>query len=157
MLFFHAAAASAPGWARVAERWGAKPVLLAAMSANIVALAFVLALGAGDVLPFAVICLITGATVGADLTLLPALFARRMAQIAPSAGQGFGLWSFTSKLTLAFAAILVLPLLERSGFVVGGESPASALVTLSLLYALVPMALKLVAITLLAATNLRGD
>ena len=104
---------------------------------------------------FAIICLASGATLGADLTLLPAIFATRMAQIAPSAAEGFGLWSFVSKLTLAFAAVGLLPLLERAGFQSGTASNSEdALRLLTVLYAAVPCGLKLIAITLLATTDL---
>jgi len=116
----------------------------------------VMALGEGDVALFAVICIASGATMGADLTLLPALFARRMAAISPNGGQGFGLWALVNKFTLAFAAALLLPILEAQGFASGApDNPADALTTLSVLYALVPCALKLVAIGLLLATPLK--
>jgi len=155
VLFFLAAAASAPLWSRLANRFGARPVLISAMVLAIVSFAVVLALGPGDVLPFAVICVASGATIGADLTLLPALFARRMARVAPRGGQGFGLWSFTTKFTLAFAAALLLPALEAAGFRAGAEdNPETALRLLTLLYALLPCILKCVAIALLAATPL---
>jgi GPH family glycoside/pentoside/hexuronide:cation symporter len=157
VLFFLAAAASAPGWSRLAARFGPKRVLLAAMLLAIASFAGVLTLGPGDILPFALICLASGATIGADLTLLPALFARRMGQIAPNAGQGFGLWSFTTKFTLAFAAAVLLPTLDAAGFVSGGENDATALRTLTLLYALVPCLLKAVAVALLLATPLETD
>jgi len=113
-------------------------------------------LGAGDTLAFALICLASGAAMGADLTILPAIFARRMARIAPQASAGFGLWSFATKLSLAFAAVALLPLLERSGFT-GPDSPESALDLLSILYALIPCALKLLAIALLLATPVTED
>jgi GPH family glycoside/pentoside/hexuronide:cation symporter len=119
------------------------------------ALAFTL--GPGDWVLFAVICVASGATLGADLTLLPAIFATRMASISPSASEGFGLWSFVSKLTLAFAAVSLLPLLENAGFQsgAGAQNPPEALALLTLLYAAVPCALKLIAVVLLAVTNLR--
>lgn len=155
VLFFLAAAASAPIWGALARRFGARPVLLAAMVLAVVSFGFTLMLGAGDTLPFAIICIASGATIGADLTLLPAMFARRMATIAPNAGQGFGLWSLVSKFTLALAAAVLLPLLEWTGFRAGvADQPESALVMLTVLYALVPSLLKLVAIALLAATQL---
>ena len=113
-----------------------------------------LTLGAGEVIPFAIICVLSGATIGADLTLLPALFAKRMSYIAPNGGQGFGLWSLVSKFTLAFAAVFLLPLLESTGFDAGGSNSEGALTMLSVLYAGVPTALKLVAIALLAVTKL---
>ncbi|WP_084860917.1 MFS transporter [Salibaculum halophilum] len=155
VLFFLAAAASAPGWGALARRFGARRVLLAAMVLAVVSFGFTLMLGAGDTVPFAAICIASGATIGADLTLLPAMFARRMAAIAPNAGQGFGLWSLVSKFTLALAAAVLLPVLEWTGFRAGAEAqPEAALAMLTVLYALVPSVLKLVAIALLAATQL---
>ncbi len=158
VLFFLAAAASAPAWGWAAGRWGAKPVLLSAMVLAIATFAGVLALGPGDVVAFAVICVLSGATIGADLTLMPALFARRMAAISPNGGQGFGLWSLVTKLSLAFAAIALLPLLEASGFRSGApDNPPEALRMLAYLYALVPCLLKLLAIALLVATPLEKE
>ncbi len=156
VLFFVAAAASAPVWGQIAARIGAKPTLLVAMVMSILAFLVVLTLGPGDTTAFAIISIVTGATIGADLTLLPAIFARRMEQISPNAGQGFGLWSLVQKLTLAFAAVLLLPILDAAGFVSGAEDNSErALATLTYLYALVPCVLKLIAIALLIATPLR--
>lgn len=157
VLFFLAAALSAPGWGWLAGRIGAKRSLMGAMVLAIASFAMVLTLGDGDIVPFAIVCVLSGATIGADLTLLPALFARRMADISPNGGQGFGLWSLVSKFTLALAAASLLPLLETGGFIVGGDNDADALWRLTLLYALVPCVLKLVAIGLLAATKLEEE
>jgi glycoside/pentoside/hexuronide:cation symporter, GPH family len=158
VLFFLAAAASAPGWGWAAARWGAKRTLLCAMVLAIVTFAGVLTLGPGDVAAFAVICVLSGATIGADLTLMPALFARRMATISPNGGQGFGLWSLVTKLSLAFAAVALLPLLEASGFRSGAtDNPDAALRMLTWLYALVPCVLKLLAIGLLIAIPLEEE
>ena len=158
VLFFLAAAASAPGWSRLAARFGSKPVLLAAMALAIASFGCVLLLSPGDVVAFALICIVSGATIGADLTLLPALFARRMATLAPTAAQGFGLWSFTTKATLALAAAILLPTLEAAGFASGAaDNPDRALTVLTLLYAAVPCALKFLAVALLVATDLKED
>ena len=157
LLFFLSAAASAPLWGWAAARLGTKRVLLLGMALAILSFGFAALLGAGDVAAFALICLASGAALGADMTLLPAIFARRMAVVAPEAGQGFGLWSFVSKFTLAFAAVTLLPLLDASGFRSGQENTTTALATLTVLYALVPCILKLVAIALLAATPLKED
>lgn len=154
LLFFLAAAFSAPLWGRLAGRFGAKPMLLVGMVLAIVTFAFALTLGPGDTALFAVICVASGATLGADITLLSALFARHMAKIAPNAGNGFGLWSFVSKFTLAIAAIALLPILQISGFEAGTSNAPAALTTLTILYAGVPCALKLLALGLLAATKL---
>ncbi len=155
VLFFLAAAISSPIWSALARRFGAKPVLIAAMILAVASFAYTLTLSPGDVIPFAFVCVLSGATIGADLTLLPAMFAKRMAAISPNGGQGFGLWNLVNKFTLAFAAVVLLPLLERSGFQAGAtDLPTEAITMLTVLYALVPSLLKLLAIGLLIATKL---
>ncbi|HMO06420.1 MAG TPA: MFS transporter [Paracoccaceae bacterium] len=149
LLFFLAAAASAPLWSALAARHGARRGLLAGMVLSILAFAFTLTLGAGDTLPFAVICLASGAALGADMVLLPALFARRIAARAGGEALAFGLWSFASKLALALAAGTLLPLLEAGGFSPGAANPPEALWRLTLLYAALPCALKVAAILML--------
>lgn len=154
LLFFLSAAVAAPAWGWQAERIGAKKTLMAGMALSIVAFGFTLTLGAGDWMAFAAICVASGAALGADMTLLPAIFARRMAQVSPGAAEGFGLWSFVSKSSLAFAAIVLLPALDAAGFRGGPDNPDAALGLLTLLYAGLPCVLKIVAILLLATTNL---
>jgi glycoside/pentoside/hexuronide:cation symporter, GPH family len=154
LLFFLAAAVSAPVWTRLAAQFGARAMLISAMVLAIASFSLVLTLGHGDTMGFALICLASGAALGADFALLPALFARRMEQIAPEAAAGFGLWAFVSKLTLAFAAVVLLPALEAAGFRSGADNPQGALDLLTYLYALVPCVLKLGAIAVLATTPL---
>jgi GPH family glycoside/pentoside/hexuronide:cation symporter len=158
LLFFLSAAASTAVWSRLAARHGAKRALMAGMVLAILSFLWAATLGEGDTIAFAVICAASGAALGADMTLLPAIFARRMAAI----GQGgeataFGLWSFVGKLSLALAAVTLLPTLEWQGFRPGAAAPPAALTTLTLLYALLPCALKLAAIGLLARTPIPKD
>ncbi|MGB3244283.1 MAG: MFS transporter [Sulfitobacter sp.] len=150
LLFFLSAAVAAPFWGMCAERFGGRRVLLGAMVLAICAFGGALFLGAGDQSLFAVVCIASGAALGADLTLLPAMFASRMARISPSAAEGFGLWSFVGKFTLALAAVALLPLLEHAGLQTNGTaSPQAAIDLLIWLYAGLPCALKLLAISLL--------
>ncbi|TVP72457.1 MAG: sugar:cation symporter [Rhodobacteraceae bacterium] len=155
ILLFLSAAVSAPFWARLARRTGAKTALLAGMGLAAVSFAFVTTLGPGDLALFALICVISGAGIGADLTLLPAIFSRRMAELSPEAAKGFGLWAFVTKATLALAALMVFPALEFAGFEAGTDNSATAIQTLILLYAALPSALKVLAIALLALTPLK--
>ena len=90
------------------------------------------------------------------MVLLPALFARRLAQIGGE-GAGFGLWSFASKLSLALAAAVLLPLLQWGGFISGAENSASALALLAVLYAGLPCVLKLAAMVLLLLLPLKKE
>ncbi|MGR3501776.1 MFS transporter [Pseudaestuariivita sp.] len=155
LLFFAAAAVSAPVWSRLAESYGAKRMLLVAMVLAILSFGGALALGTGDTFWFAVICVASGATLGADMTLLPALFATRLAKISPDAAQAFGLWSFVSKAALAIAAVTLLPVLEAQGFQSGTANTEEALQVLTWLYAGLPCLLKIVAIGLLAGTEIK--
>lgn len=155
VLFFLSAAVSAPFWSHYAAKTNIKRVLLIGMALAVLSFVFAAFLSAGDVLPFALICVASGAALGADMTLLPAIFAARMARIAPSASAGFGLWSFVTKFALAFAAVVLLPLLESSGFRSEGPNSPEALQMLSGLYALVPVVLKLAAMMLLIVTPIK--
>jgi GPH family glycoside/pentoside/hexuronide:cation symporter len=153
LLFFLSAALAAPFWSRLAEHVGERKVLVIGMILSIAAFALAVTLGPGDTWVFGLICLASGAALGADMTLLPALFARRMAKVSPGASEGFGLWSFVSKFTLALAAVALLPLLETGGFQAGQENSENALRLLSLLYGALPCVLKLLAIGLLVSIN----
>jgi GPH family glycoside/pentoside/hexuronide:cation symporter len=156
ILFFLAAAASAPVWSRLATRFGERPMLLAAMALAIASFSVVLTLEAGAVMAFAIVCLVSGAALGADFAILPALFARRMAEVAPEAGEAFGLWAFVQNAALALAAAVLLPALDAVGYSAGAGAANSpeALQLLTWLYALVPCILKLGAMALLAVTPL---
>ncbi len=154
LLFFLSAALSSFTWSRLAQTYGARRVLLAAMALSIITFIFAATLGAGDLLGFAAICIASGAALGADMTLLPAIFARRLATLDTKGSEAvaFGLWSFVSKLSLAIAAGTLLPILDAAGFQSGQPNAETALHTLTILYALVPCALKVVAMAVLART-----
>ena len=158
LLYFLSAAASAPIWAVAARRYGTRQALIWAMSLAIMIFATAGFLESGDVGIFSLVCVVSGASIGADLTLMPAAFAQRLAVIAPSGAQGFGLWSLMNKLTLALAAIALFPFLEVAGFDASAPlQTAQALTTLTFLYAVCPLFLKLVAILLLIKTPLQDD
>ena len=110
----------------------------------------------GQILAFALISLVSGAALGADMTLLPALFASHLAKRSDGAEIGFGLWNFVSKMTLAFAAVLVLPLLEWFGYQPGLTNAQKGLTALSAGYALLPCLLKILAIVALVRLPMQG-
>jgi len=154
LLFFLSAAVSTPVWSILARRNGARRVLLSAMGLSILAFLWTVTLGPGDGLAFALVCAASGAALGADMTLLPALFAQRLARIGTREAAAFGLWNFVSKLSLALAAATILPALDLAGFRSGEENTEFALTMLTLIYAAVPCVLKIAAILLLAVTPL---
>lgn len=140
-LYFIAGAASLPLWVRIAARYGRVAAWLGAMVLSIAAFAGASRLGAGDLWPFAAICLASGLALGADLTL-PAAIAADLGERQGQAGACFGVWNLVAKLNLALAAGLSLPLLGRLGYVPGS---GDGLPALSFAYALLPLAFKALA------------
>ena len=156
LLFFLSAAVSAPIWAQLARAFGAKEMLQIGMILAIITFGFAAFLGEGQVVQFALICLSSGVASGADMTLLPAIFARHLASTwgEGAGGLGFGLWAFVSKVSLALAAAFLLPLLQLFGYQAGEDNSAQTLWALSAAYALLPCVLKLCAFALLSMTKI---
>ena len=144
-LYFVAGAASLPAWVWLASRRGRVVAWLTAMALSIAAFAGASLLGAGDLWPFAAICVASGLALGADL-VLPAAIAADLGERQGQAGACFGVWNFVAKLNLALAAGLALPLLGALGYAPGGESGLPAL---TFAYALLPLAFKALAFALL--------
>ncbi len=143
ILFFLSAGASVPFWARLSNRIGRKQTLIIAMPLSIASFVGAALLATGNVTGFALICMTSGAALGADMVVLPAMFSVVLTRAGLNASAAFGIWSFAGKLGLALAAFFTLPLLERSGFTPGQANSAQALKTLNLAYAVLPCILKL--------------
>ncbi|WP_170336552.1 MFS transporter [Ruegeria arenilitoris] len=143
ILFFLSAGASVPLWARLSNRIGPKQTLIIAMPLSIAGFIGAATLSAGNLSGFAVICIASGAALGADMVVLPAMFSVVLTRAGLNASAAFGIWSFAGKLGLALAAFFTLPLLERSGFFPGQPNSAQALETLNFAYAVLPCILKL--------------
>lgn len=143
-LYFISGAAGMPVWVRLSARIGKPRAWLAAMGVAIAAFIWASRLGAGDTSAFAVICVLSGLALGADLALPPSLLADVIGRQGRMEGTGsyFGLWTLATKLNLALAAGIALPLLEALGYKPGGRDPA-ALTALATVYAFVPCVLKL--------------
>lgn len=148
LLFFLSAALSVPIWTRLSNRIGPKRTLTIAMPLSIAAFSGAAFLSEGNFTGFALICLASGAAMGADVVIIPALFSVALTRAGLNASAAFGIWSFAGKLGLALAAFLTLPLLERNGFSPGQANPKDALETLNFAYAILPCILKLGAFAL---------
>ncbi|MCW5665386.1 MAG: MFS transporter [Piscinibacter sp.] len=149
--YFAAAALSIPLWVRLVKRFGLARSWLAGMLLAIGVFAWAAALGRGDTLAYAAVCIGSGIALGADLTLPAALLAgvvQRAGHAGRAEGAYFGWWNFATKLNLALAAGLALPALQALGYAPGSRD-AAALDALTLAYALLPCALKLGAAALL--------
>lgn len=155
--YFLCAALAIPLWLKVvghiglARTWGVGMVL------SIAVFAFALALGAGDFVGFLLVCALSGVALGTDLAIPAALLAGTIADSGDrgqAEGAYFGWWNFATKLNLALAAGVALPVLGMLGYVPGTRDP-EALQVLSMAYCLLPCALKLLAAVLLYSLILR--
>jgi Na+/melibiose symporter-like transporter len=156
--YFAAGALSMPFWVRAVARFGLSRSWLAGMLLAIVAFVWAAALGTGDLIAFVLVCVASGLALGADLALPGALLAgviQRAGHSGHAEGAYFGWWNFATKLNLALAAGLALPLLGAFGYAPGAREP-DALLSLALAYGLLPCALKLLAAALLYGAWMRS-
>ena len=158
IAYFLAAAVGMPVWVRIARVAGLRNSWLFGMALAVFAFVWAFGLGAGDTPAFLVVCIVTGFALGADLAVPPALLATVLAaDDAPRAKDGafFGVWSLATKINLAAAAGLALPVLDALGYAPGAAGTQT--VALSATYALLPSALKLVAGLVLLLAPLPPD
>ncbi|MFT3859172.1 MAG: MFS transporter [Aquabacterium sp.] len=148
--YFLLAAASVPWWLRRVARLGLMRAWAMGMVLSIVGFLGVFALETGDHIAFLLICLVCGWALGADLTVPGALLAG-VVQRAGDAGQGEGAyagwWQWATKLNLALAAGLALPLLQLMGYAPGARD-AQSLQALVLAYGALPCVFKLLSLAL---------
>ena len=157
--YFAAGALSIPLWVKLVAAIGLAKAWLAGMLLAIAAFGWAALLGPGDVAAYAAVCVASGLALGADLTLPGALLAG-VVQRAGHSGRGegayFGWWNFATKLNLALAAGLALPLLEAAGYA-PGRTDAAALDALTLAYCALPCLIKLGAAALLVLFWMPSD
>jgi Na+/melibiose symporter-like transporter len=149
--YFVSAALSLPMWVRLVARIGLVRSWGAGMLLSVAVFAWAAGLSAGDAAPYALVCVLSGVALGADLGLPAALLAGTV-QTAGHGGRAegayFGWWNFATKLNLALAAGLALPALQAFGYAPGRQSP-EALQALTVAYCVLPCVLKLGAAALL--------
>ncbi|WP_346727007.1 MFS transporter [Pusillimonas minor] len=158
-IYFACAAVSLPLWVKVVARVGLGAGWAVGMALAVVSFFGAAFLGAGDTTLFLLICAASGLALGADLALPTPLLARviRTEAVSPdSEGAYFGWWNSASKLNLALAAGLVLPMLQWLGYT-PGQTDEHGLWSLSLAYAVLPCGLKLVALYALWLWRRRWD
>lgn len=149
--YFAAAGIAVPLWVRAVKKWGLSRSWLLGMGLSVAVFVWASVLGAGDVVGFTAVCVLSGLALGADLTLPGALLTgviQRAGHSGQAEGAYFGWWNFATKLNLALAAGLALPLLQWWGYT-PGEQSAAGLQALTWAYCLLPCALKLLAAGLL--------
>lgn len=154
-VYFALALVSVPFWLILTKRYGKHRVWAGAMVMVCAFFVWVPFLGEGDAWWLLAISVFTGFGLGADLVLPPAMQADvvdldELRHHEKRTGIFFAIWSIALKLSLALAAGIAFPVLELVGFArIVGDNTAFALLTLALLYAIVPVLFKLAAIALM--------
>ena len=152
VIYFITGAAALPLWLRLAARIGKRHAWLISMGGSVSIFVCTYFLGAGGTVPFALVCAGAGLFLGATLALAPSLLADVMdhdqaAAAGEREGLYSGIWGLATKLNLALAAGLVLPLLQWLGYQPGvANSQGSAL---SFMYTLLPCLFTLAAAAVL--------
>jgi Na+/melibiose symporter-like transporter len=149
-LYFACAVLGIPLWLWISRRVSKHRAWSWAMLLTCPAFAVAAFLDPQQVEAFALICLLTGLCLGADLVLPPAIQADvadwdRLRFRRQRTGGLFSLWNMAAKLALAAAAGVSLPLLGALGLDQPTPAPL-AVSALALIYALLPCVLKLSAV-----------
>lgn len=158
-LYFAAGALSFPLWLKVIDRTGLLKAWALGMGLSVLAFVSVVCLGAGDTTGFLVVCALSGLALGADLTVPSALLNQlidRCGERGRTDGAFMGWWNLATKLNLALAAGLSLPLLGIWGYAPGRQD-AQAVLALGLAYGLLPCLLKLLAALALYGGLVRAE
>jgi GPH family glycoside/pentoside/hexuronide:cation symporter len=147
LVYFLSGAVSMPVWQRVARRVGTAHAWGISMVVAVITFVWAFSLGAGDIVPFVIICVLSGAALGADLSLPPALLSDRIDHVEDQAiaSRYFSGAAFFAKASFALATGLTLPMLDALGYVPGQPAVAEIGIYLSGVYALVPCAIKITA------------
>ena len=152
LFYFLSGALAMPFWKSVSVRHGPYRTWLYSMLLAVANFVGAFFLQAGDVWLYGLVCILSGLALGADIALPPAILADQihLSRTQDHAAVQYSLLALFSKLGIAMASAVVLPLLGLAGFVPMSANAPSALLLLSTAYALLPCLMKLGAAALLA-------
>ena len=149
IIYFFAAVLALPLWLFLSKKYSKSKLWIISILIACIVFCFVPFLNEGDYMAFALISAISGMSLGADMAL-PTSIQSDIAQESKKRGNEvsgvlFGFWAMITKLSLALAVFVTFSVLELVGF--DSKNPSAlALITLALLYSILPVILKLLAI-----------
>jgi glycoside/pentoside/hexuronide:cation symporter, GPH family len=160
IVYFGAGLAGVPLWLWLARRKSKQ--FAWAMGMSLAVLGFLAApfLPPGAFIGFLLVCIVTGLAVGADLTMPPSIQADVIELDTARSGAErsatyMAAWSLATKLSLALAVGIAFPVLAASGYDPSNNiRTESGIFMLALLYAALPIVLKLIAIVLVSGLPL---
>lgn len=150
-LYFAAGIAAMPFWKAMAARKGKAKTWAAAMLFAIAVFGWAFFLGASDLIAYGIICVLSGAALGAELSIPPSLLSDLIDEESAQSATAtyFSYAAFLSKAMLALATAGGFFLLDAAAFVPAGENGPDALLMLSFVYAGLPLLIKAGAVFLL--------
>jgi Na+/melibiose symporter-like transporter len=155
VLYFISGIAGVPLWFKLAQTRAKHRVWCLGMMLAMAAFAFAPFLGTGDVYAFAIVTVLTGLALGADVVMPASLQADVIDVDTARSGEErsalyLSLWGLATKLSLAAAVGIAFPLLALAGFDPGQNViTPRGLDALAFLYAGLPVIVKSVAIALM--------
>ena len=156
LLYFVTGILFLPLWVMLSRRAGKKQAWIVSMGINTGAFLGVFFLGPGDEAAYGVLVVLSGVGLGATIALPSAMQADvidydEMLSGRRREGQYVGVWAVSRKLAAALGVGVALPLLGAVGYQPNIEQPPAVLMTLRVLYCLVPCACNLAAIVVALA------
>lgn len=152
IIYFLSAIITFPLWIKLSNKISKKSTWILSIIIAISAFIFVPFLNEGDFLYFAIICVITGMCLGADMALPSSIQADVANQTKQNnedlTGVLFGFWAMITKLSLSLAVAISFITLEFANFETSNINQNS-IVAIIVLYSILPIILKLSSIFLL--------
>lgn len=152
IIYFLSAIITFPIWIKISNKISKKSTWILSIIIACSAFVFVPVLNEGDFLYFAIICVLTGMCLGADMAL-PSSIQADVAQQTKTQHQDltgvlFGFWAMITKLSLSLAVAISFISLEFVDFDVENINSYS-IYTIIFLYSILPIILKFFSIILL--------
>ncbi len=148
LLYFLSGVLAMPLWQYISKKKSSAFGWLISMIVACMVFIGAFFLSAGDIVPFAVICILSGVAIGGDLALPPTIIAEFIKKNShqQAASQYYAVSAFLSKAALAIATGVALPLLAFYGYQPGTISED---ISLPLAYALIPCIIKSISAVML--------
>ncbi|QKJ23033.1 MFS transporter [Poseidonibacter lekithochrous] len=149
IVYFLSGVLSLPIWIYLSKKISKQKVWIISMTMASVVFCFVPFLNEDDYIAFSIISILTGMSLGADMAIPTSIqsdIAKRSEVLGNQvSGLLFGFWAMITKFSLAFAVVITFGILELVGF--DSKNPDDlSLVTISLLYSILPVICKIIAI-----------
>lgn len=147
LLYFLSGAIFMGLWIILSRRIGKESAWLSGMILAVFTFIGAYFLQPGDIIGYAIICILSGTALGADLSIPPSLLADKVSsdKKEQEASQYYAVLAFIPKVCIALASGISFLILDQIGFIAGEDNTDHALSGLIMLYALIPCLIKLLA------------